>query len=388
MLGRFLGVQTKLSLCSPLIRYFSRRSVGIVGMPNIGKSTLFNALTETQKAEAKNFPFCTIEPNVGIVSVPDPRLDQLALTAKSKRCIRTQIEFIDIAGLIKGASEGKAQQGLGNKFLANIRSVSCIIQVIRCFDDPDICHVDGTCDPIRDIETIESELLLADLEVINRKKLKKKNFSQDEQMFMDTLNKLENALVEGTPIHGLDLTLKEKDLIKQLGFLTTKKSIYVCNIGEDDLPDGNKNFELVQQFAKSRNMIALPVCAKLESEASMLDEETRSTILDTYGLKETGLQKIIKSSYDLLNLITFYTVGPEETRAWNVKKDSLVPQAAGEIHTDMENGFIKADTVNYADLLSFNCDEDAARKAKKLRPEGPKYVVQDGDVFHFKFKAK
>ncbi|KAG2374375.1 hypothetical protein C9374_010945 [Naegleria lovaniensis] len=363
----------------------AKRSVGIVGMPNVGKSTLFNALTESQKAEAANFPFCTIEPNVGACTVPDERLDVLAAKAKTKKKVPTYIEVIDIAGLIKGAAEGK---GLGNKFLSHIRTVNCIAQMVRCFEDPDITHVENSIDPIRDVQIIEQELILSDLEVVDRNKKRKENSTSKDKM--DVLTKCYDTLINEKPLYGVNWTAGEQLILKQFNFLTTKRVLYICNVDEKALVDGGNNFtRSLQDYLKQRGNDIDPVivCAQLESEVAQCEPESRLELLNEYGLKETGLQKIITSSYKLLDLITFYTVGVEETRAWTVTKGSTAPEAAGTIHSDFEKGFIKAETINWKDFLACDCDETKAKRKNLLRAEGKEYITQDGDVYHFKFKA-
>jgi GTP-binding protein YchF len=364
-----------------------RRSVGIVGMPNIGKSTLFNALTETQRAEAANYPFCTIEPNKGIVSVPDPILHQLATVAKSRKTIGTQIEFIDIAGLVKGASEGK---GKGNAFLSHIREVSTIVQMIRCFEDTSITHVEDSINPLRDIDIIEGELMLSDLEIITRRLNQKKKGSKEAisaELQESVLRKCEQALINSTPIHSLEFDKSEKEFLKSLNLLTTKKMLYCCNVKEDEVPHGNNYTKQVQEYAASHGSEAVIVCAQLESEAALCDSETRQAMLKEYGLERTGLEQIIQVSYKLLGLITFYTVGEQETKAWTIKNGTTAQNAAAEIHTDISKGFIKADKVNWKDYIACNCDDSTSRKKGVLTSEGKEYIVKDGDCFYFKFKG-
>ncbi|KAL9648719.1 hypothetical protein ABK040_003657 [Willaertia magna] len=350
-------------------RYSSKRSVGIVGMPNVGKSTLFNALTESQKAAAANFPFCTIEPNVGVCTVPDVRLAQLAEKAKTKKIVPTYIEVIDIAGLIKGASEGK---GLGNKFLSHVRGVNCIAQMVRCFKDENIAHVENTVDPIRDVQIIESELILSDLDLIERNRKRKENLASKDKS--DLLEKCYNVLIEEKPLNTItNWSQVELNILKQLNLLTTKKILYVCNVDEQAiLSNGNEYTNALKEYLKEKKVQTVDpviVCAQLESEAAQCDPEYRAEMLKEYGLKETGLQKLVLSCYQLLDLITFYTVGVEETRAWTVTKGSTAPEAASEIHTDIQKGFIKAETCNWQDFLNCDCDEVKAKKKGIIRPE-------------------
>jgi GTP-binding protein YchF len=319
-------------------------------------------------------------------SVPDPILHQLASTAKSKRTVAVQIEFIDIAGLIRGASEGK---GLGNMFLSHIREVSTIVQMVRCFDDINITHVEKSIDPLRDIDIIESELMLSDLELITRRlksKQKKSEKITNPELVMNVLKRCEEALVNSKPIHSLNLDKEEKDIIKSLNLLTTKKMLYCCNVKEDEIPHGNKYTELVKKYAKERGSEAIIVSAELESQAAMCDAPTRQAMLQEFGLERTGMEQIIQSSYKLLDLITFYTVGEQETRAWTVKNGVSAQEAAAEIHSDMSKGFIKVDRVYWEDYLSCNCNDSIARKKGVLTSEGKDYIVKDGDCFYFKFK--
>ncbi len=358
---------------------------GIVGLPNVGKSTLFNALTETMAAEAANYPFCTIEPNVGKVNVPDFRLEKLAKTANSAQIIPTQIEFVDIAGLVKGASQG---EGLGNKFLSHIREVDAIINVVRCFEDENITHVEKTVDPIRDIELIQLELILADLESLEKRlpNLEKKA-KQDKEIAkqIEIIKKITEILKEAKPASLFEASdEEEKKLAKNLQLITSKPQLFVCNLKEDELL-GNQYSKLVEDFGKKNNYKVLRICAQIEAEIAMIeDKNEKAEFLESVGLKEAGLAQIIRSSYEILNLITFFTVGPKECRAWNVFKGALAPKAAGVIHTDFETGFIRAETISYQDYVDLGGEENC-KNAGKSRLEGKDYVVKDGDVFHFRF---
>lgn len=358
---------------------------GIVGLPNVGKSTLFNALTETMAAEAANYPFCTIEPNIGKVSVPDLRLEKLAKIANSAEIIPTQIEFVDIAGLVKGASQG---EGLGNKFLSHIREVDAIINVVRCFEDENITHVEKTVDPIRDIELIQLELILADLESLEKRlpNLEKKA-KQDKEIAkqIEIIKKITEILKEAKPASLFEANdEEEKKLAKNLQLITSKPQLFVCNLKENELL-GNQYSKLVEDFGKENNYKVLRICAQIEAEIAMIeDKNEKAEFLESVGLKEAGLAQIIRSSYETLNLITFFTVGPKECRAWNVFKGSLAPKAAGVIHTDFETGFIRAETISYQDYVDLG-GEESCKNAGKSRLEGKDYVVKDGDVFHFRF---
>ncbi len=364
-------------------------SCGIVGLPNVGKSTLFNALLATQAAEAANYPFCTIEPNIGKVSVPDPRLDALAALAKSAQIIPTQLEFVDIAGLVRGASKG---EGLGNQFLAHIREVDAIVYMLRCFEDENITHVEGSVDPLRDWETIETELVLADLESLEKRKdaLAKKAKGGDKEA-VATLALMERAYAlcaQGRPVRELQLDDKdEKKRLKSLCLLTSKPAMAVCNVDEGSAATGNAYSARVMEFCSTNGMPAVIVSAKIEEEVAALENaEDREEFLSALGLKETGLAQIIRSGYGLLDLITFFTIGPKEARAWTVRKSAAAPEAAGVIHTDFERGFIRAETIAQADYIACK-GEQGAKEAGKLRLEGKEYIVQDGDVFHFRFNV-
>jgi GTP-binding protein YchF len=358
---------------------------GIVGLPNVGKSTLFNALTQTAAAQAANYPFCTIEPNVGDVAVPDERLDKLAAIGKSAQILPTRLTFVDIAGLVRGASRG---EGLGNQFLANIREVDAIAHVVRCFEDGDITHVEGKIDPLADIETIETELMLADLDSLERRviALEKRARGGDKEG-KETLDLVNRALVllrEGKPARLVEVKAEEKRLFDQLGLLTSKPVLYVCNVEEASADKGNAFSDRVMQRAKEEGARAVVVSARIESEIAVLPAEEQADYLEAIGLSEPGLNRVIREGYALLGLVTYFTVGPKEARAWTITTGTKAPQAAGVIHTDFEKGFIRAETIAYADYTALN-GEAGARDAGKLRLEGKDYVVQDGDVLHFRF---
>ena len=361
---------------------------GIVGLPNVGKSTLFNALTETQAAQAANYPFCTIEPNVGQVSVPDPRLDTLARIAKSAKIIPTQLGFVDIAGLVKGASQG---EGLGNQFLGNIREVDAIVHVLRCFENDDIQHVANKVDPIADAEVVETELLLSDLESLEKRvpNLVKKGQQGDKEakIAASVLGQALELLREGKPAR---LTVprdeEEERAFAQAQLITAKPVLYVCNVNEDEAASGNALSAAVFAKAKAEGANAVVVSAAIESDLVTMEMDERLVFLEEMGLHETGLARVIRSGYDLLHLLTFFTVGPKEARAWTLEKGRKAPQAAGEIHSDFERGFIRAETIAYDDYVALN-GEAGARDAGKLRQEGKEYVVKDGDVLHFKFNV-
>jgi ribosome-binding ATPase len=359
---------------------------GIVGLPNVGKSTLFNALVANAKAEAANFPFCTIEPNVGVVSVPDERLNELAKISDSKQIVPTRIEFVDIAGLVKGASQG---EGLGNKFLSHIREVDAIVHVVRCFENDDIIHVAGSVDPLRDIEIINLELGLADLFQIERRierSRKDARTSKTAQIELAGLEKLSAALNEGKQARQVSLTEEEEEAIKQLCLLTRKPIIYAANVSEDDLATGNQWVEQVQQLAAQEHAQVAIVSAQVESELVELPESERGEFLASLGVEEGGLKTLIRATYELLGLRTFLTTGPQETRAWTITAGMKAPQAAGVIHSDFERGFIRAETVAYKDLLT-NGSMNAAKEKGLVRSEGKEYVVQEGDVMLFRFNV-
>ncbi len=360
---------------------------GIVGLPNVGKSTLFNALTQTQAAEAANYPFCTIEPNVGKVSVPDERLDKLAKIANSEKIIPNQVEFVDIAGLVKGASKG---EGLGNQFLSHIREVDVIVYVLRCFENGDIIHVEGSVDPIRDAEVIETELILADLESLEKRlpnlEKKAKN-DKDAKITLDIINKVIPILNSGKSARLAEITEDEAKHFKMLQMLTSKPAMYVCNMNEDEVISGNQFSKKVEEMAKQKQAQTTNICAKIEEEISGLgSDEEKKEFLESLGMSETGLNKIIKLAYSLLGLTTFFTVGPKEARAWTVKKNSYAPQAAGVIHTDFEKGFITAETIKFEDYINNN-GELGCKNAGKAALNGRDYIVQDGDIFHFRFNV-
>tara|TARA_A200000113_G_scaffold109693_1_gene98464 strand:+ start:352 stop:1449 length:1098 start_codon:yes stop_codon:yes gene_type:complete len=358
---------------------------GIVGLPNVGKSTLFNALTETSSAEAANYPFCTIEPNSGIVSVPDKRLNLLSNLAKSQKIIPAQMQFVDIAGLVSGASKG---EGLGNKFLAHIREVDAIIHVVRCFENTDITHVDNSINPLRDTETIDTELVLADLESLERQtqNLLKKAKSNDIDAKNDIvlMKKLSEFLSDGIPLRLAILSDEEMARIKTFNLLTSKPVLYACNVNEDDASDGNNFTKNIFDKAKTEKCDAIIISGSIESEIAMLEETEKKEFLKDLKLKESGLNRLIRTGFSLLDLITFFTVGPKETRAWTIKNNSSAPEAAGIIHTDFQKGFIRAETISYDDYINFK-SEQAAKDAGRMRVEGSDYIVKDGDVFHFRF---
>jgi GTP-binding protein YchF len=361
-------------------------TAGIVGLPNVGKSTLFNALVANAKADAANFPFCTIEPNVGVVSVPDPRLEVLAKLSHSEKIVPTRIEFLDIAGLVKGASQG---EGLGNQFLANIREVDAIVQVVRCFADDDIIHVSGSIDPVRDIEVINLELALADLAQGERRLervRKQARSSKEAQAELTVLEKIIASLNEGKPVRQVPLTEEEAELIKSLGFLTAKPVIYAANVAEDDLATGNDWVEKVRAIAEAEGAKVVVVSAQVESELVELSEEEKADFLAALGVEEGGLKSLIKATYELLGLRTYLTTGPQETRAWTIKSGMKAPQAAGVIHTDFERGFIRAETIAYEDLVAVG-GMHAAKEKGLVRSEGKDYIVQEGDVMLFRFNV-
>jgi ribosome-binding ATPase len=358
---------------------------GIVGLPNVGKSTLFNALTQTAAAQAANYPFCTIEPNVGDVAVPDPRLEMLAAIAGSAQIIPTRITFVDIAGIVRGASTG---EGLGNQFLANIREVDAIAHVVRCFDDGDVTHVEGRVDPIADIETIETELMLADLESLEKRvvALEKRARGGDKEAKeqLDLVNRCLVLLQEGRPVRLVERKADEERGFQMLNLLTVKPVLYVCNVGEQDAREGNGYSDLVAVRVDAEGAVSVVVSAKIESEIAVLPQDEQRDYLEAVGLDEPGLNRVIRAGYNLLHLLTYFTVGPKEARAWTVTKGTRAPQAAGVIHTDFEKGFIRSETVGYADYVALK-GEAGAREAGKFRLEGKDYVVQDGDVLHFRF---
>ena len=361
--------------------------LGIVGLPNVGKSTLFNAITKAG-AEAANYPFCTIEPNVGVVTVPDERLQVLTDIYKAKKTIYTTIEFYDIAGLVKGASKG---EGLGNKFLGHIREVAAIVHVVRCFEDPNVVHVDGKIDPLSDIETINMELILSDMEMIEKAiQRTTKNLKGDKslQKDLDLLNRISDTLAQGLSARTLELEEEEKDYVKSLYLLSYKPIIYVANVSEDDAAaENNEYVEQVRRFADSEGSEVIVVSAQLEAEIAELDGEEKEEFLKDLGIEESGLDKLIKSSYSLLNLISYLTAGEPEVRAWTITKGTKAPQAAGKIHSDFEKGFIRAETIGYDQLVECGGNLGAAREKGLIRSEGKEYIVKDGDVIHFLFNV-
>ncbi|MAS45165.1 MAG: redox-regulated ATPase YchF [Rhodobacteraceae bacterium] len=360
---------------------------GIVGLPNVGKSTLFNALTRTAAAQAANFPFCTIEPNVGEVAVPDNRLNALADIAKSREIIPTRLTFVDIAGLVKGASKG---EGLGNQFLANIRETDAVAHVLRCFEDDDVTHVEGRVDPLSDAEIIETELMLADLESIERRlaNLSRKLRGGDrEAVAQDRLLRLAKAaLDDGRPARTVEIDAEDAKTWEGLQLLTSKPVLYVCNVEESSAATGNSQSAKVAEMAKAQGAVSVVISAAIEEEIAQLSDEERTEFLDDLGLEEPGLDRLIRAGYELLGLRTYFTVGPKEARAWTIPAGALAPQAAGVIHGDFERGFIRAETIAYDDYVTFK-GESGAKEAGKMRVEGKTYKVADGDVLHFLFNA-
>ena len=360
---------------------------GIVGLPNVGKSTLFNALTETASAEAANYPFCTIEPNTGIVSVPDKRLELLSEIANSQKVIPAQMQFVDIAGLVSGASKG---EGLGNKFLSHIREVDAIIHVLRCFEDTDITHIENSIDPLRDAEIIETELMLADLESLDRQiiNLSKKakandNDSKNDLILMKEIHKI---LSDGQLLRLADLDKNKIQRIKSFNLLTSKPTLYVCNVSENEAASGNEFSKNIFEKAKIENCEAILISGSIESEIALLDSNEKNEFLKDLNLEESGLSRLIRAGFGLLDLITFFTVGPKETRAWTLKNNSTAPEAAGIIHTDFQKGFIRAETISCDDYFKYK-SELAIKDAGRMRVEGADYLVKDGDVFHFRFNV-
>ncbi len=358
---------------------------GIVGLPNVGKSTLFNALTQTAAAQAANYPFCTIEPNVGDVAVPDPRLDDLVAIAGSKEIIPTRITFVDIAGIVRGASKG---EGLGNQFLANIREVDAIAHVVRCFEDGDITHVEGKIDPLADIETIETELMLADLDSLEKRvnalEKKAKTGDKEAKEQLDLIQRCLTLLHEGKPARLVERKSEEERAFLMLNLLTSKPVLYVCNVEEASAHEGNGFSARVMEHAKKEGARAVVVSAQIESEIAIMALEDQKDYLDAVGLDEPGLNRVIRAGYELLDLVTYFTVGPKEARAWTIVKGTKAPAAAGVIHTDFEKGFIRSETIAYADYVAHK-GEAGAREAGKFRLEGKDYIVADGDVLHFRF---
>ncbi len=361
--------------------------LGIVGLPNVGKSTLFNAITKAG-AEAANYPFCTIEPNIGVVTVPDERVTRLSEIYHSKKTIYTTIEFCDIAGLVKGASKG---EGLGNKFLGHIREVEAIVHVVRCFEDGNVVHVDGRIDPISDIETINMELILSDMEVLERRIQKTtKNLKGDKslQKELDLLKRVAAFIEDGTSARAMDLDDEEAAFVKSLDLLSYKPVIYAANVSEEDAAgEDNEYVKAVREYAEKEGSGVVVICAKVEAELSELDDEEREMFLEELGIEEAGLEKLIKSSYALLDLISFITTGEDETRAWTIKRGTLAPQAAGKIHTDFERGFIRSETIAYDKLMEAGGKLSTAKEHGWLRSEGKDYEVKDGDICHFLFNV-
>jgi len=358
---------------------------GIVGLPNVGKSTLFNALTQTAAAQAANYPFCTIEPNIGEIAVPDPRLDKLAVLAKSEQIVPTRISFVDIAGLVKGASKG---EGLGNQFLATIREVDAIVHVVRCFEDDDITHVAGKIDPVADIEIIETELMLADLDSLEKRvdALEKKAKGNDKEAkeTLDLINRTLVLLREGKPARLVERKAEEEKLFHSLGLLTSAPVLYACNVDEAAAAAGNEFSRKVEARAKAEGALSVVISAKIEAEIALLPQDERADYLAAVGLKETGLDRLIRAGYALLHLVTYFTAGPKEARAWTITKGTKAPQAAGVIHSDFEKGFIRAETIGYDDYVATG-GETGAKDAGRMRLEGKDYMVADGDVMHFRF---
>lgn len=362
--------------------------LGIVGLPNVGKSTLFNALTSAG-ADSANYPFCTIEPNVGVVPVPDPRLDALAKMYSPEKYTPATVEFFDIAGLVRGAAQG---EGLGNKFLSHIRECDAILHVVRCFEDPNIIHVDGSVDPVRDVETINYELILSDLEIVERKLERlRKNARNDKSLAaeLDLFERLYAHLSEGKAARGMELSADELAMLSDAPLLSQKPVIYVANVGEDDAggePESNPHYTALKEYATAENAGCCAVCAGIEAEIAELEPDEKAAFLEELGISESGLDRLIRASYELLGLISFLTAGPKEVRAWTIRKGTKAPQAAGKIHTDFERGFIKAEVVNYQDLL--DCGSYAGAREKGLvRMEGKDYIVRDGDVILFRFNV-
>ena len=361
--------------------------IGIVGLPNVGKSTLFNSITKAG-AESANYPFCTIEPNVGIVAVPDERLEKLTKMYNAKKTTPAVVEFVDIAGLVKGASKG---EGLGNKFLSHIRETDAICEVVRCFEDSNVVHVDGSVDPIRDIETINLELIFADIETIDKRLEKAKKMLKADKKYqaeIDLLEKVKLALENGMPARQLDYNDDEKEILKETFLLTTKPIIYIANVSEEQLSDAenDENVKKVKEYAEKEKAEVIPLCVKIEEELSTLEDDDKKEMLEALGLEESGLDRLIKKSYDLLGLMSFLTAGEPEVRAWTIKKGTKAPKAAGKIHSDIERGFIKAEVISYDDLMKEGSMVQAKEKGF-VRQEGKDYIMQEGDIVLFKFNV-